>query len=176
MTKGSTKTGYTIDDFKGKSLPKGAVGSYEHAYRPYYPNVYEESRSQAMKTLGPSISFRTEVQPKRAFVWILKGLDKAGFHWVWRYKGPRLGIVFKGSEPPSIDSVLVKLNNLESDPDVFRNLKARLLHKTKGVIALVTIRQARGIKVKVKVKGALFKSQWTTFLRYIKKRFGHDVS
>jgi hypothetical protein len=175
MTKGSRKTGYTIKDFQDKSLPKGAVGSYESVHSPYYPNVYEESRSQAMKIHRPSISFRTEVLPKRAFIWILKGLEAAGFEWLWKYKGPKLGIDLEDPEPPSIDSVLDTLKVQESDSVVSRGLKAILLHKKKGVIALVTIKPSSKTKIKVKVKGVILKSQWTTFLRSIKKRFKHEL-
>jgi hypothetical protein len=119
------------------------------------------------------LKFITDGAPFKTFGRVLRLLDRTGFDWVHSYKGPELGLDVDRDELPSIETIDRLLQKVGKKKVPFGGLKAVLVYKNyQRIKAKVKVTgDDKVVKVRVKVKGPVLKSDWREFRNLVKKRF-----
>ena len=147
-------------------------GTHEYVYSHIYPTAKTTSEAQKANTLSPKLSFKTDTAPLKTFRHALETLRRGHFSWAIMYDGPELGLSDETPEMVDMEKVVDALSSKKEEVLPFGGLKAVLVYDTnQKVRAKVSIKGGGTTKVKVKVRGAVSKTDWNLIKNRINKRF-----
>ncbi len=149
----------------GPGLPLGHAGGPTHGIggveRFYKVHGEPETASQAARLQSPSMKLHTALEPVEAMSRALVALGRAGFDTVTWFNGGIEDTSPERKEGMHVRDVVEALRALEDPRVPLLGLKAMLLYRRdERVKAVVRVGRMRPAKVRVKVRGAVFKSDW----------------
>lgn len=147
-------------------------GSYEHTYTWLYPNVEEQTRSQAAHIHPPRISFRTDDPPVRAFLRMLRMLGRSEFKWVTRFSGPPVALEMPKRGTVPVEDLMEALKGKAQGPVPLLGLRATLVYKPdQKVLAKLRVSGGARPRVRLRIRGAMLKVDWNTLRKRLVKKF-----
>ncbi|MCK5252034.1 MAG: hypothetical protein KAQ96_03760 [Thermoplasmata archaeon] len=150
-------------------------GSFEAHHSAWYPNKQVRSARQRTHVVSPSMSFKTDVPEDKAFLKMLKVLNKAEFKWLARYRGPRIGVRVPRGQTVDADKLITALETVEIRSLPLTGIKAVLVHdRDQQVRAIVKVNTIGRTKVKLKIKGTIRFSEWRKLHTKVDKRLNAD--
>ncbi len=151
-------------------------GTHESSFSHLYPQSTSTSEGQRARVQSPRLSFATDVAPLKAFRHVLTTLQRAHFSHAIMYDGPDLGLSDERPELVDMERVVDALATKAEEPLPMGGLKAVLVYDSdEKVRAKVKVKGGRATKVRVKVRGALSKTDWNMIRSRINRRFHVQV-
>ncbi len=150
-------------------------GSFEAHHSAWYPNKQVRSARHRTHVVSPSMSFKTDVPEDKAFLKMLKVLNKAEFKWLARYRGPRIGVRVPRGQTVDADKLITAFETVEIRSLPLTGIKAVLVHdRDQQVRAIVKVNTIGRTKVKLKIKGTIRFSEWRKLHTKVDKRLNAD--
>jgi hypothetical protein len=151
-------------------------GTHEYSFAHLYPTAKTSSAAQKANIQSPKLSFKTDTAPLKTFRLVLETFRRGHFSWAIMYDGPELGLSDETPEMVDMEKVVDALAQKKEEVLPFGGLKAVLVYDTdQKVRARVSIKGGSATKVKVKVRGAVSKTDWNLIKNRINKRFHVQV-
>jgi len=159
----------------GPGLPLGHAGALTQGIggveRYYKVHGEPETASQASRLLGAKLKLHTALEPWEAMSRMLTALARAGFDTVLWFNGGVEDPTPERKEGMHVRDMVEAMAALEEPRLPLLGLKAVLRYRRdKRVRATVTVGRMTPAKVKVRVRGAVFKSDWYGLKKLVDKK------
>lgn len=144
-----------------------SIGGVERFYKVHGE---PETASQAARLQDPSLKLRSALDPFEAMSRTLLALGRVGFDTAVGFRGPVRDTTPDRKEGMHVRDVVAQLRALEERRPPFGGLKADLRYRRDHKVrAVVTVGRGRPAKVKVKVAGAVLRSDWFGFKKQVER-------
>lgn len=144
-----------------------SIGGVEKYYKVHGE---PETAKQAARLQDPRLKLHSALEPFEAMSRILLALGRVGFDTTLGFRGPVVDPTPEKKEGLHVRDVVAQLRALDDPTPPIGGLKAELRYRRdERVRAVVTVGRVRPAKVKVRVKGAVLKSDWFGLKKLVEK-------
>jgi hypothetical protein len=148
------------------NMPSG-VRMYGHRIR---VKAEPETPGQRARLQDPRLKLHSALDPFEAMSRMLLALGRVGFDVVLGFRGPVVDPTPDRKEGLHVRDVVAQLRALEDPRAPLGGLKAEVRYRRDArVRAIVTVGSMRPAKAKVRVKGAVLKSDWFGLKKQVEK-------